>query len=72
MNSTSDCALLTWKEFSTTGRVYTRCKIVDEPKELPDGPYSLTFAGHTVQTRKFEGNWMLTFLPPGIELQEAA
>jgi hypothetical protein len=72
MNCTADCALLMWKEFSTTGRVFTRCRIVDDPKGLPDGPYTLSFAGHEVQTRKFEGNWMLTFLPAGIELQEAA
>jgi len=72
MNSTSDCALLTWKESSTSGRVYTRCRIVDELSELPDGPYTLFLAGHEIPTRKFEGHWMLTFLPPGVQLQEAA
>lgn len=61
-----------WKEFSTTGRVYGRCRIVDDPPTLPDGPYTLFFAGHSVTTRKFDGAWMLTFLPAGINLEEAA
>ncbi len=68
----ADCALLTWKESSKSGRVYTRCKIVDDPTELPDGPYTLFFAGNTIQTRKFEGHWMLTFLPSDIRFDEAA
>lgn len=72
MNCEADCALLTWKESSTAGRVYTRCRIVEEPSELPDGPYTVFFAGHQVPTRKFEGRWMLTFLPQGINLLEAA
>ena len=72
MNSTADCALLTWKESSTSGRVYTRCRIVDEPSELPDGAYTLFIDDHEVPTRKFEGHWMLTFLPPDIRLREAA
>jgi len=72
MACAADCALLTWKESSTSGRVYTRCKIVDEPSELPDGPYTLSFKGHEVPTRKFEGQWMLTFLPQGIDLDRAA
>lgn len=72
MACVADCALLTWKESSTSGRVYTRCKIVDEPGELPDGPYTLSFNGHEVPTRKFEGHWMLTFLPRGIDLERAA
>jgi hypothetical protein len=72
MSCEADCALMTWKESSTSGRVYTRCRIVDDPDELPDGPYTLFFAGHKVPTRKFEGRWMLTFLPQGIDLEQAA
>jgi hypothetical protein len=32
----------------------------------------LSFAGHTITTRKFDGCWTLTFLPPGIDLPRAA
>jgi hypothetical protein len=49
-----------------------RCRIVDDPPTLPDGPYTLFFAGRSVTTRKFDGAWMLTFLPAGINLEEAA
>jgi hypothetical protein len=68
----AECEVTTWKERSSSGRVYTRCKIVDEPGDLPEGPYSLTFAGYTLSTRKFDGSWMLSFLPPWVELERAA
>jgi hypothetical protein len=72
MDREADCGLITWKERSTSGRVYTRCRIVDEPPDLPEGPYTLSFARHTVPTRKFDGCWTLTFLPPGIDIERAA
>ena len=72
MDRAADCQLIIWRERSTSGRVYTRCRIVEEPADLAEGPYTLTFAGHVVSTRKFDGCWMLTFLPPGINLEEAA
>ena len=72
MGCEADCRLLTWKETSTKGRVFTRCRILDDPPSLPDGPYRIFFAGYSVPTRKFEGSWMLTFLPPGIDLERAA
>jgi hypothetical protein len=72
MDRVADCELITWKERSTSGRVYTRCRIVEEPADLSEGAYTLSFAGHAVPTRKFDGCWMLTFLPPGIDLEEAA
>jgi hypothetical protein len=68
----ANCVLSTWKERSSSGRVFTRCRIVDEPGDLPEGPYTLEFAGHTVPTRKFDGCWMLSFLPPWIKLEQAA
>ena len=68
----AECKLILWKERSTRGRVYVRCRIVDEPSDLPEGPYTLSFAGHKVETRKFDGCWMLSFLPPEIELEQAA
>jgi hypothetical protein len=66
------CVVMTWKERSTSGRTFTRCKIVDEPADLPEGPYTLSFAGYKVTTRKFDGCWMLSFLPPGIDLLQVA
>ncbi len=66
------CVVAIWKERSTSGRVYTRCKIVDEPSDLPEGPYQLLLAGHEVPTRKFDGCWMLSFLPQGMDLEQAA
>lgn len=66
------CVVLIWQERSTTGRVYTRGKIVDEPSDLPEGPYTLFLGGHAVPTRKFDGCWMLSFLPQGMNLEQAA
>jgi len=68
----ANCVLILWKERSSSGRVFTRCRIVDEPADLPEGPYSLSFAGYSVPTRKFDGCWMLSFLPPGIKIDQAA
>jgi hypothetical protein len=72
MDREAHCTLLTWKERSTTGRVYTRCRIQDEPSDLPDGPYTVFFSGYTVATRRFDRCWMLTFLPPEVDLEQAA
>ena len=72
MDCDADCELITWKESSTSGRIYSRCRIVNEPSDLPEGPYTLSFAGYTVSTRKFDGCWTLTFLPAGIDLEKAA
>lgn len=67
------CELMVWRETSSTGRVYTRCRVVSEPSDLPDGSYNLFFAGHyKVSTRKWEGHWLLRYLPPGIRVEEAA
>jgi len=43
-----DCVLETWQEESTSGRLSTRCRIVDDPVELPDGPYTLGASGQCV------------------------
>jgi hypothetical protein len=68
----ANCVLMAWKERSSSGRVFTRCRVVDEPADLPEGPYTLTFAGYSVPTRKFDGCWMLSFLPEWIKLDQAA
>jgi hypothetical protein len=72
MDREAHCTLLTWKESSTKARVYTRCRIQDEPSDLPDGLYTVFFSGYTVATRRFDHCWMLTFLPPEIDLEQAA
>jgi hypothetical protein len=68
---TADCTLVVWTESSSSGRVYTLGKILEEAG-LPDGRYTLTFDGQTVQTAKWMGRWRLTFLPPEIHLPDVA
>ena len=70
--SVSRCFIETWKEPSSTGRTYTRCRIVDDPPELPDGEYMVEFAEQSVRTHKYHGRWELAFLCPGVEVMEAA
>ena len=60
------CLLDVWQENSSTGRVFTRCRIHDAPPDLPDGAYKLEFRANTVATRKTFGTWELAFLPPKI------
>lgn len=66
------CTVLVWKEASSTGRLYTRGKITDAPADLPDGSYTLSFGEHTFVTRKWEGHWLLKYLPSELEISEAA
>lgn len=56
------CTLEIWSEQSSKGRRFTRCRITDEPAELPDGTYELEFDSRKVTTKKNEGLWDLTFL----------
>jgi hypothetical protein len=60
----SKCILEAWQESSSTGRVFTRCRITNEPADLPDGPYQVIFGKHAVKTWKSLGNWELVYLPP--------
>jgi len=60
------CLLDVWQENSSTGRVFTRCRIHDAPPDLPDGAYKLEFRANIVATRKTFGTWELAFLPPKI------
>jgi hypothetical protein len=66
------CTLEIWEEMSSTGRAYLRCRIANEPSDLPDGTYSLLFGGHRLVTRKWQGHWLLRYLPVGIKLLAAA
>jgi hypothetical protein len=58
------CILEIWTELSTQGRRFTRCRITDDPPELPDGAYEVEFAGHRIVTNKWGGQWELAFLWP--------
>ena len=62
MDNVVDCTLETWQEESMSGRLFTRCRIVGEPPELPDGRYTLEFASRSVRTNKCHGAWELNFL----------
>ena len=48
------CFVETWKEKSSTGKTYTRCRITDDP-DLPDGDYIVDFARQTVRTQEAPG-----------------
>jgi len=67
-----ECLLQIWQERSSTGRVFTCCRIQNAPPELPDGVYRVMFRANTVSTRKTFGTWELAFLPRGIQLDQAA
>lgn len=60
------CVLETWKERASTGKMYTGCRIVNDPPDLPDGNYIVEFGANRIQTRRVWGVWSLTFLAPDI------
>lgn len=62
----SQCVVEAWQERSSTGRVFLRGRIVDDPPELPDGGYVVAFESHSVKTNKLGGLWELVFLPPEV------
>ena len=66
------CLVETWKERAFNGEVHTRCRIADDPPQLPDGPYTLRFGRHAVPTNKFEGNWEPVVLAPESQVRKAA
>ncbi len=72
MRAEARCTILAWKESSSTGRLFTRGKIAEAPSDLPDGTYMLTFGEHSIWTRKWEGHWLLRYLPQNIEVGQAA
>ena len=67
-----ECLLAIWQETSSTGRVFTCCRIQNAPADLPDGAYSVVFRANTVSTRKTFGSWELSFLPRELRLYEVA
>jgi hypothetical protein len=60
----SKCTLEVWQESSSTGRVFTRCRITEDSPDLPDGAYLVKFGHHSVKTWKCGGFWELVFLAP--------
>lgn len=71
-NLVAGCVVETWKERAFNGRIYTRCRIVEDPPQLPDGPYVLRFARHSIPTNKFEGKWEPVVFEAESQLREAA
>lgn len=68
MGLESKCTLEAWQERSSSGRVFTRCRIADDDPTLPDGPYEVAFGGGSVKTHKTSGAWELVFLSPEMKL----
>jgi hypothetical protein len=68
----ASCVVETWQERSSTGHVFTRCRIINDPPHLPDGPYELEFGGHKLRTGKYAGKWELVFFVPQLEPGPAA
>lgn len=66
------CFVESWNERSSAGKTYTRCRITDDPPELPDGEYMVEFAEQPLRTHKHQGKWQLVFLAPDFGIEEMA
>lgn len=68
------CMVETWKERAFDGAIYRRCRIADDPPQLPDGPYLLKFGRYSVPTNKFEGKWepVVVLAAESSQVREAA
>ena len=73
MSRVAYCVLEIFREQSSPGRRRcTRCRIANDPPELPDGAYRVEFARYSVHTRKHKGNWELVFIVPERLTSQAA
>lgn len=72
MGVEASCMLETWQERSSSGRVFTRCRMTGDPANLPDGNYEVTIDGQTFSTRRWSGTWDLIYLPQWIRTRQAA
>ena len=72
MSKVAYCVLEIWREDSSPGVRCTRCRIVNDPPELPDGSYRVEFARYSVQTKKSKGNWESVFVVPEKRTAQAA
>lgn len=68
----SSCTVETWPERSSSGRRITRCRIINDGADLPDGSYIVEFAGHTVSTYRLLGRFELSFVNFDVSLDQAA
>jgi len=66
------CIVETWAEHSSWGKAYTRCRIINDPADLPDGRYIVEFGDRRIPTNKYQGHWELVFLAPEVRLSRAA
>ena len=72
MGVEASCILETWQERSSSGRVFTRCRMAGDPANLPDGTYEVTIDGQTFSTKRWSGAWDLIYLPQWIRTRQAA
>ena len=73
MGQVAECSLEMWQQEASSGRLFTRCQIVDDPPQLPDGPYLLDFGERSVRTNKYHARWELNFLADAeADMQAAA
>ncbi|HKR30845.1 MAG TPA: hypothetical protein VJT08_10215 [Terriglobales bacterium] len=64
MSKIAYCALEIWREELPSGSRCTRCRIANDPPELPDGAYRVEFARYSAQAKKSRGNWEPVFVVP--------
>jgi len=67
------CMVETCSGYFSSGKTYTRCRIVYESSDLPDGPYRVEFSGHSIRINKVRGQWQceLVFLTPRMQSSKA-
>jgi hypothetical protein len=58
----AECDVLAWKAAAPGAHPYARFKVVDAPRHLPDGSYTVSFDGLSFSTRKTEGWWSMEYL----------
>ncbi len=60
MGLESECEMLALKATDSESRsvTYSRCSVIQTASDLPDGEYTLTFAGTSVIARREGGLWL--------------
>lgn len=56
------CELLVWKATVANVPIYSQCRVVTAPLDLPDGEYALLFDGRSVPAIKQGGWWAMETL----------
>ena len=54
------CELLAIREAPSAGAppIFSRCNVIEAPREMPDGDYTVTFSGYIVPARREGGLWL--------------